>query len=278
MNSMRICYISLLILLGCSHYSFSESSKIDSIISISGQILQSESLIPIPLATIAIKRARKGIICDSLGIFHLQIKQYDTLRISALGYKPIDWEVPYVFNPDSPPFFQIKLEDISYLLNEVDIYALGTWDEFKEDFIKKDLPEDENIATTFNFGNLKLAQKEANSLKRDGGGFGFGIRFNKKAYKRIPRMEPLAQLHEQMLASKFNKELVADVTKESGERLDVLVKYINSKSRFTYRTSEYYIINKIKQLYQDFLQEKPQLKNNISYSDSIETIKNHLRP
>ena len=66
-------------------------------------------------------------------------------------------------------------------------------------------------------------------------------------------------------------------TKESGKNLDLFMKYINLKSKFTHRTSDYYIMNKIKQLYKDFQQEDPEFKNSLNDSDEEETINNHLR-
>lgn len=262
MNLKRVFYISLLLLLSSSYDSFSESSKIDSIISISGQILHSESLAPIPLATVTIKRTRKGIICDSLGIFHLQIQQYDTLRISALGYKPINWEVPFVFNPDSPPFFQIKLEDISYLLDEVDIYALGTWDEFKEDFIKSKLVEKDPINKSILKQLAPYNTKEPNVVpaqyrpKNEGKMGVLGAIFAptdflhnklsksekaKKKLSKIIRNEGKTK----KISSKYNAEIVADATGLEGDELVKFMEYAGSNIKVTPNSSEYYVMKQI---------------------------------
>lgn len=261
MNLKRVFYISLIILLSSNYYSFSESSKIDSIISISGQILHSESLAPIPLATIIIKRTRKGIICDSLGIFHLQIKQFDTLRISALGYKNINWEIPFIFNPDSPPFFQIKLEDISYLLDEVDIYALGTWDEFKEDFIKSKLLEKDPInksiikqlapyntkkpnvvpaqyrAKNEKMGILAAIQSPTNFLYNK-------LSKSEKAKKKLSKIIR-NESKTRKISSKYNGEIVADATGLEGDELVKFMEYAGSHIKVTPNSSEYYVMKQI---------------------------------
>jgi len=78
---------------------FSAKSQEDKNISISGQILQAKNMEVISRATISIKRTRMGTICDSLGVFHLQVQQADTLVISALGYQTKEWAVPFIFNP-----------------------------------------------------------------------------------------------------------------------------------------------------------------------------------
>ncbi|MBN2597347.1 MAG: carboxypeptidase-like regulatory domain-containing protein [Marinifilaceae bacterium] len=272
-TSLLTIFLSLFFLFGA----FSQKESNDDTFIVSGKVINPENMEGISFANVNLQGTNWGIVCDSAGFFRLRIHPDQKLRISALGFQEqvVGIEPPKV---EQEVFQEIFMEKGSILLEEVSIYSLGTYSQFKENFIKTDAPEEENIATTFDFGNLNLAQAEANTLNRGGGGFGFGIRINGRKTKKNPRMEPLAQLHEQMLTSKFNKELVADVTKESGERLDLLVKYINSKSTFSYRTSEYYIINKVKQLYQDFLLEKPQFENNLSFTDSLGTIMNHLRP
>lgn len=262
MNSMRICYISLILLLISSYYSFSESSKIDSTISISGQILHAKSLAPIPLATITIKKTRKGIICDSIGIFHLQIQQSDTLRISALGYKPTDWEVPFVFNPDSPPFFQIKLEDISYLLGEVDIYALGTWDEFKEEFIKSKLEEKNPINESIIKQLAPYNTKEPNLVparyrpNREGK---MGVidaifrptdflfdKFSKteKSKKKISKIIR-NETKTKKISSKYNAEIIANATGLKGNELLQFMEYSGSHIKATPNSTDYYIMKQI---------------------------------
>ncbi|BAX79787.1 carboxypeptidase-like regulatory domain-containing protein [Labilibaculum antarcticum] len=258
---MKAFIVSILFLLALNT---AQSSNIetDSIISISGQVLHSESLTPIPLATITIKRTRKGIICDSLGIFHLQIKQYDILRISALGYKNIDWEVPFVFNPDSPPFFQIKLEDISYLLDEVDIYALGTWDEFKEDFIKSELIEKNPINKSITKQLAPYNTKKPNIVppqyraNREGKMGVLSAIFaptdflysklsksekSKRKISKIIRNESKAK----KISSKFNADIIADATGLEGDELVKFMEYAGSHIKVTPNSSEYFVMKQI---------------------------------
>ncbi|WP_461640037.1 carboxypeptidase-like regulatory domain-containing protein [Labilibaculum euxinus] len=272
MKLKRVLYISLILVLSSRYCSFSENSKRDSIISISGQILHSESLTPIPLATVSIKRTRKGIICDSLGVFHLQIQQYDTLRISALGYKAINWAVPFIFNADFPPFFQIKLEDISYLLDEVDIYALGTWDEFKEDFIKTKLEEKDPINKSIMKQLAPYNTKKPNIVpaqyrpKRDGKMGILGAIFaptdflysklsksekSKKQLSKIIRNEGKTK----KISSKYNAKIVADATGLEGEELLKFMEYAGSEIKVTPNSSEYYVMKQILFLFKRYQEE-----------------------
>ena len=139
---LRILPILLIFFLFCTTSSFSNTVKNDSLISISGQIIKTTNLSPIPLAHLIVKGQRSGKICDSLGRFHLQLKQSDTIIISALGFQSEEWAVPFIFDNTLPSFFQIPLEKMAYLLQEVDVFALGTWDEFKADFVKLEIKDD----------------------------------------------------------------------------------------------------------------------------------------
>ena len=132
----------LLILFLFSKSSSATNVEKDSLISISGQVVTNTGISPIPLSHLIIKGKRSGQICDSLGIFHLQVKQSDTLLISALGFKTQEWAVPFIFDTTLPLFFQIPLEKMAYLLKEVEVFALGTWDEFKDEFLKLEIKDD----------------------------------------------------------------------------------------------------------------------------------------
>jgi hypothetical protein len=142
---IRILLIILILLFYCNS---SKAARIenDSLVRVSGQIITKNSE-PIPMAHILVKGKRSGQICDSLGIFHLQVKKLDTLIISALGFKSQEWAVPFICNTSLPLFYPIPLEKIVYLINEVNVFAFGTWDDFKADFLKLEIKDDYVINT-----------------------------------------------------------------------------------------------------------------------------------
>lgn len=271
-------FLSLFFLFGA----FSQEEQNDNSFIVSGKVINQETLEGVSFANVNLQGTYWGIVCDSAGFFRLRVHPDQMLRISALGFQE---QMVSIIPPEveEEVFQEIFMEKGSILLDEVSIYSLGTYSQFKENFIKADLPEEENIATTFNFGNLKLAQAEANSLNRQGFGLNVldGINAIKSiGQKRRERKGIVAMTDWQLriLQQKYNREVVAELTHESGFRLELLMEYINSNQNFTYQTSEMYIGVRIKQLYTDFLQEKPQFENNLSFTDSLGTIRNHLRP
>ena len=281
-SNLKTILLSLILSIFFVFGAFSQKGENDNSFIVSGKVINPETMEGVSFANVNLDRTYWGIICDSAGFFRLRVHPNQNLRISALGFKE---QIVNITPPEVEEeiFQEIFMEKGSILLDEVSIYSLGTWSQFKEKFIKEDLPEEENIATTFDFGNLKLAQAEANSLNRQGFGFnladGVGV-IKSIGSKRRARMGvvTLTDWQLRILQNKYNKEVIAELTHESGHRLEQLMEYINAKQNFTHQTSEMYIGVRIKQLYQDFLQEKPQFENNLSFTDSLGTIMNHLRP
>lgn len=267
MNPLKILIILILLCFISPHSN--AKTKQDSIISISGQILQEKSLEPISNATISIKRTRKGTICDSLGIFHLQIQQSDTLIISALGYQPKQWEVPFIFNPDFPPFFTIKLNDISYLLKEIDIYALGTWEEFKEEFLNAEIKEKDPINKDIKKQLKPFNTKKPNIVpaqyrpKREGKMGVVGAIFaptdflhnkfskTEKAKKKISKMIR-EESKNNKISQKFNANIVSDATGLKGDELLAFMEFCGSKIHVTEKSSEYEVMKQILDLYKEY--------------------------
>ncbi|NOU58919.1 carboxypeptidase-like regulatory domain-containing protein [Marinifilum caeruleilacunae] len=256
----------------------------DSTISISGMILSEKSKEPIENAIVTIKRTRRGVISDSAGVFHLQIQPKDTLVVSSMGYEIIQWPVPLIIDPDFPPFFKIHLKGQAVLLKEVDIYALGTWEEFKEDFVKTKTPPKKNMGEKYKLNEvqmMKIRQKELETTPPNivAGLIGLGS----KLFKRKRKAEPVFSddinfLHQQMLQKKFNREIVADLTHESDSTLEKVFVFICKNSDFTYKDSEIHIQTKILELYEEYLQDPEKANSSILRLDSLNKIPNHLRP
>lgn len=278
-TSLLTIFLSLFFLFGA----YSQEEENDNSFIVSGKVINSETLEGVSFANVNLHGTYWGIVCDSAGFFRLRVHPDQNLRISALGFQEQFVSITPPKTGEEEVFQEVFMEQGSILLEEVSIYSLGTWAQFKENFIKEDLPEDENIATTFDFGNLKLAQAEANSLNRQGFGFNLldGINAVRSIGKKRRARKGIVEMTDwqlRILQQKYNKEVISELTHESGYRLDQLMEYINTKQSFTHQTSEMYIGVRIKQLHKDFLREKPQLENNLTYADSLGTVRNHLRP
>ncbi|WP_282015575.1 carboxypeptidase-like regulatory domain-containing protein [Marinifilum flexuosum] len=256
----------------------------DSTISISGFILSDKEKEPIEDAIITIKRTRRGVISDSSGVFHLQILPKDTLVISSMGFEMIQWPVPAIADPNFPPFFKIYLKNQAVPLKEVNVYALGTYEDFKEEFVKKKLPPKKKKGEGFRLSEaqmfeIKLKEQARTPPNVVAGLIGLGSKIFKKKKKPQPVFSNEVNfVHQQMLQEKFNREIVTNLTGETGNTLEQVYAYIYKNSNFTYQDSELDIQTKILELYKEYKLDPEKANSSLLQLKKKDKIPNHLRP
>ncbi|RUT73510.1 carboxypeptidase-like regulatory domain-containing protein [Ancylomarina longa] len=274
MSLKQILFVTLFLF--CFNASFSAPLERDSLISISGQIIQSKNLKPVPLATITIKSSRLGTVCDSSGVFHLKVSPIDTFKVSALGYKAIDWAIPAVRNLDIPPFFLIKMEEISYLLNEIDIYAFGSWEEFKEKLIHTKLEEKNPINKDIIKQLAPFHTKKPNIVP---------AQYRPKIespkiwdaifsptdflYSKFSKTEKIKQklAHKirnerknRKISQKYNATIIANATRLKGDELVAFMEYCGSNIKVNENTSDYEVMRQIMEWFEKYKKEKTTTK------------------
>lgn len=263
--------ILLLLFILFLFYNSSSATNIenDSIISISGQIVTTTGISSIPLAHLIIKGKRSGQVCDSLGIFHLQVKQSDTLIISALGFKTQEWAIPFIFDTTLPQFFQIPLEKMAYLLKEVDVFAFGTWNEFKDDFIKLELKDDYVLNTQITKELAPFRTRKPNIVppqyRQKIEKFTFihalfaptDFLFSKLSRSEKRKKKITKMIREEWrikkLSQYYSSEIVAANTGLSGDTLEDFMAYCGPKLEITEITSQYDILEQIVNNYKEYL-------------------------
>ncbi|MGZ2370520.1 carboxypeptidase-like regulatory domain-containing protein [Ancylomarina sp. YFZ004] len=265
---IRILLILLIIFL---FYNSSNATPIanDSIISISGQIVTTTGISPVPLAHLITKGKRSGQICDSLGIFHLQVKQSDTLIISALGFKTQEWAIPFIFDTTLPQFFSIPLEKMAYLLKEVDVFALGTWDEFKAAFLKLEIKNEYEINSQITKELAPYNTKPPNIIPPqyratiedpsiwDAIGTPASFLFAKFNRKEKSKRKVSKMIRNEWrikkLSQNYSSEIVTANTGLKGDRLEDFMAYCGPKMKITEITSQYDILEQIVNNYKEYL-------------------------
>ncbi len=245
---------------------------------LSGKVIDAATLEGIPFSHIKIDDTYWGVICDSLGFFKVSIKPNQSLKVSSLGYAEISVPITSEFT-DGAAFQEIFLDRMSYMLEEVDIYSLGTWEQFKENFVKMELSDESNVAGGWNFGNLKQDMQAELSMGRPGAGVGISINRKFKDRKQRERVAKLKskEFEVEILKSKFNKQLVQDITQVKGRRLEALMVYITEREHFTYQTRDLYIQQRIKACYDTFVLEYVEGEYEYALDDTTKTLRNHLR-
>jgi len=84
----------------------------------------------------------RGTISDSAGVFVLRASIGDTLFISAMGYQ---FDILHVRRISTDTSFMIEVVPRAYMLPEVVIHELNTYEKFKERFVEIQLDDGELI-------------------------------------------------------------------------------------------------------------------------------------
>ena len=177
--------------------------------------------------------------------------------------------IPFIFDTTLPKFFQIPLEKMAYLLKEVDIFAFGTWNEFKDDFIKLELKDDYVINTQITKELAPFQTKKPNIVPPQ-----YRALIEKphiiKHLKLLPaylftklsrsekRKRKIAglirnNLKLKKLSQNYNSEIVSANTGLKGDALEEFMAYCGPKLEITEITSQYNILEQIVNNYKEYL-------------------------
>lgn len=134
-------------------------------IEVSGQVLTSDSLRPVPFANILIRSGDYGAVSDFKGSFRFNASSSDTITISSIGFKKATFIIPDTAQAD---FFlkRLVLYPDTTQLNEVTIRAWPTLESFKHDFINRSIPDDYYILAMNNLLCSEI-RKYAQSIPMD---------------------------------------------------------------------------------------------------------------
>ncbi len=105
-----------------------------SIIRLSGIVNSSNVQMELPYVHIINKRTGMGTITDTMGLFHIKLKQGDTLIFRSIGFEDNVLILNDSIN-SKVLFMEVELFTKSYQLHVVDVIALTRENQFKYDFL-----------------------------------------------------------------------------------------------------------------------------------------------
>lgn len=124
------------------------------LVQFSGAVVTGDSLRPIPFTHIIDRNTGFGTISDYYGYFSFVAKKGDTIDFSAVGFKKGSFIIPDTIRSNRYTMFQVMTSDTIYLTETV-IYPWPTREQFREAFLKLNIPDDD----------LEIARK---NLERQG--------------------------------------------------------------------------------------------------------------
>jgi hypothetical protein len=135
---LNLCFCFLLLL------SFTSEAQVKDtmLVQFSGVVVTADSLMPIPFVSITIDGTYRGTLSDFNGFFSIVARKNEVLIFSCLGYKPVSYVIPDTLTKDRYSLIQLMRPDTLYL-NETVVYPWPTYEQFKEAFVKANIPDDE---------------------------------------------------------------------------------------------------------------------------------------
>ncbi len=255
--------ILFLSLLGCGiHLNGQDTIQQERFI-FQGKLIGHQDSLPVIFGHVFNESDRNSVITDTSGIFKIKVHSTDTLVVNAVGYYPkvIFISKPAGSNQDSVISMQQRLYEIA----EVQVTALGSYRQFKENVL-----------------NLELTDTPEDRLRKDMTGYAY------QAAKDIKRQPSVAEQHNpipegigvatiytpyekqlknyndfmkketkrKVIYAKYNKSLIRDITKLEEPELTEFYAWLDLEEDWLIEASEYDIGEQVKNKYALYLAEK----------------------
>jgi len=134
------------------------NAKNKDLIQFSGVVVGSDSLAPIPYASIIVRNSNRGTISDYFGYFSFVAKKSDTLEFSAIGYTQAMFVIPDTLTSTIYSLIQVLHSD-TVLLKSVNIYPWPSREHFKQAFLNLNMTDNDLNYATKNLERAALKEK-----------------------------------------------------------------------------------------------------------------------
>lgn len=199
-----------------------------------------------------------GTTTDSLGFFTIYMRRNDSLIISVLAHEKLHFVLP-AFWPSTEYNKTIFIREISYMIDEVDIHGLGSYEQFKQKVLnaRPPVPPEERTRQYIN----RMAAEEAVAWDKVRVGFNFSMKTKEeRSKKKLEKI--LAEIEKRKtIEKKFNMQIVGELTGLSGKELGKFMAYCNLPEDFLLVSSEYVILKAVKTTFENYIRKYPGEKN-----------------
>ncbi len=134
--------ISILVFLLLLVSAASAQRRDDDLVQFSGVVVTADSLRPVPYTSISILKSNRGATTDYWGYFSIVVRKKDVITFSAVGFKPVHFRIPDTLAENRYSLIQVMSSD-TIMLSETVIYPWPTKEQFKQAFIKLNIPDDD---------------------------------------------------------------------------------------------------------------------------------------
>lgn len=135
-----------------------DGSKARKLVQFTGIVVEGDSLKPVPYTSIIIKNTNRGTISDYFGYFSFVAQESDTLQFSAIGYANASFIIPDTLTTNKYSLIQVLRTDTVYL-QTTEVYPWPTKEQFKQAFLKLEMPEDDLDRASRNMARSDMKER-----------------------------------------------------------------------------------------------------------------------
>jgi hypothetical protein len=148
-------FIVLFLILSSFALSYGQTN--DKLVQLSGVAVRKNILTPIPLTSVYNISNGRGTIADFKGYFSFAVLPGDTIQFSCIGYKT---QLLFVeeYGEKDIVYSIIELEKDTIIFEPVDVFPWPSKEDFKEAFLRFDIPDDDYERARRNISGETLAQ------------------------------------------------------------------------------------------------------------------------
>ncbi len=135
-----------------------DGSKARKLVQFTGIVVEGDSLKPVPYTSIIIKNTNRGTISDYFGYFSFVAQESDTLLFSAIGFANATFIIPDTLTTNKYSLIQVLRTDTVYL-QTTEVYPWPTKEQFKQAFLKLEMPEDDLDRASRNMARSDMKER-----------------------------------------------------------------------------------------------------------------------
>ena len=155
-----ILFLVLPMLINAQRTQEEQEAYYRNLVQFSGAVVTGDSLHPVAFTHIIDHNTGFGTISDYYGYFSFVARRGDTITFSAVGFKKGRFVIPDTIQNNRYTMFQVMTSDTVYL-SETVIYPWPTKEQFKEAFLKLDIPDDDLEIARKNLDRYELYVRAA---------------------------------------------------------------------------------------------------------------------
>jgi hypothetical protein len=245
------CYLLIIFLPVYSQIGLKETAE-----GLKGIIVNEHTFEYVSLVHIYNERTHRTTVSDTSGYFSVRVSRGDTLVFSAIGYFLKAVCITDSMLQEESVF--VELLPREYEIPEARVYALGTYEQFKQKVLALKLPETRTDKLRKSLYDISRQTGKEVKYQQDMDKLARGVLYS------IPILSPeeiemikLKKIKEKekinnIIYEKFNPEIVGDLTGLEGDELIEFMVFCNFSEKYLLETNQYYILVRVLEKLEEF--------------------------